>query len=271
MLEAVAAPSGRSRPGSMASVAVELGNELPLRDTSAPPGTLARRQMRRSVLAAAVLATMVAQVSGPPASGSERPSPPHRRDGESWWDLRCDEGGRGGDARGAPGCVLTVRLRGRMERVRLRQIEHALERRDEAVRTRGRKVALHVDIDSEGGEMYPAMEIGRILRTEQASLTVARGSQCISACVLVLMGATDRTVDVGARVGIHRPSFREAGKDGLIDAMEDSIAAYADRMTGQHRIVDDMMLIPSDQVHLLTPADFTGYGIAVTISRPRRR
>jgi ATP-dependent protease ClpP protease subunit len=217
------------------------------------------------VLVAALLSDIVAQPCGAGASDA-----PHRRRDAPWWELHCPEGGRREGAGPAPECVLTIRLRGKMERPRLRQVQYALERRDEAMRTRGRDVAFRVDVDSEGGEMFAAMEIGRLLRTARASISVGRGSHCISACVFVLMGAPSRTVDVGARVGIHRPSLSDFEGPDLVSSMEASIRLYADEMTGSHRIVDEMMSIPSDRIHLLTPRDFAAYGMAVTIARPLR-
>jgi ATP-dependent protease ClpP protease subunit len=220
------------------------------------------RRVRHAVIVAALLSDVVGQPRGTAASGS-----PHRRREAPWWELRCPEGDREG---AHPECVLTVRLRGKMERHRLRQVQYALERRDEAMRTRGRDVAFHVDVDSEGGEMFAAMEIGRLLRTTKASISVGRGSHCVSACVFVLMGAPSRTVDVGARVGIHRPSLSDFEGPDLVSSMEESIRRYADEMTGSHRIVDEMMSIPSHRIHLLTPRDFAAYDIAVTITRPQR-
>ena len=221
-------------------------------------------------LVAALLAIVVVQQSSTSASGSDRPSPPHRSQGASWWDLSCEEGHRSTNAR-ASGCVLTVRLRGRMERARLRQVQYALERRDEAVRSRGRDVALHVDVDSEGGEIFSAMEIGRLLRKESASLSVPRGSRCISACVLVMMGATTRSVGGNARVGIHRPSLRDLDDPALVDTMKESMDLYVGEMTGSHRIVDDMMTIPSESVRYLTPGELAGYGVPVEVIRTRPR
>ena len=217
-------------------------------------------------LVAALLSMVLAQQSSTSASGSDRPSPPHRSQRASWWDLNCEEGHRSTSAK-ASECVLTVRLRGRMERVRLRQVQYALERRDEAVRSRGRDVALHLDVDSEGGEIFSAMEIGRLLRKASASLSVPRGSRCISACVLVMMGATTRSVGGNARLGIHRPSLRDVDDPALVDTMKESMDFYAGEMTGSHRIVDDMMTIPSESVRYLTPGELAGYGIAVTVIR----
>jgi hypothetical protein len=120
--------------------------------------------LRHALLVAALLSIIAVQPGIACASDS-----PHRRQDPRWWDLQCPDGHRGPKAGRASECVLTVRLRGKMERVRLRQIQYALERRDEAVRTRGRDVVFHVDVDSQGGEMFAAMEIGRLLRRARAS------------------------------------------------------------------------------------------------------
>jgi hypothetical protein len=68
-------------------------------------------------------------------------------------------------------------------------VQQALARRDAVRRARHREVGVHVDVDSRGGGIFAALEIGRILRAERASISVGNGSSCNSACVFLLMGA----------------------------------------------------------------------------------
>ena len=177
-----------------------------------------------------------------------------------WWALSC------GDSKASP-CVLTVRLRGAIDRSRLRLLEEALLRRDDAERALGRRVELRVDADTRGGEVFAAMEIGRLLRRESASIRVARGAECDSACVFVLMGATARSVAPSARVGIHRLSLGAARINTLVGAMAAPLVLYAEQMGVSGAIVEDMMAIPADRLRYLTPADLAAYGIAVSVAR----
>ena len=166
--------------------------------------------------------------------------------------------------------MLTVRLRGRIDRSRLRLFEEALRRRDDAQRALGRRVELRVDAGTHGGEVFAAMEIGRLLRREAASIHVARGAECSSACVFVLMGATARSVAPGARVGIHRPSLGDARRGALVESMAAQVVLYAEQMKVPERIVDDMMAIPADRLRYLTPADLADW-VVVSTDEPRLR
>ena len=65
-------------------------------------------------------------------------------------------------------------------------------------------VGYWLTLDSEGGDVYAALRIGRMLRKARAWTHVLKGSKCISACVFLLAGSVRRDVDGGV-VGIHRP------------------------------------------------------------------
>lgn len=72
------------------------------------------------------------------------------------------------------------------------------------VRRANKRVDEGFAINSPGGDIAAAMAIGRMFREERAWLHV--NGVCISACVLILAGAVDRSTNFG-RVGIHRPYF----------------------------------------------------------------
>jgi hypothetical protein len=60
-----------------------------------------------------------------------------------------------------------------------------------------------VDLDSIGGDVETALDMGWILRGDKAFVGVRDNAKCFSSCVFVLAGAKSRYV-TGA-VGIHRP------------------------------------------------------------------
>jgi ATP-dependent protease ClpP protease subunit len=177
------------------------------------------------------------------------------------WTLSCDQAPRS-DTKAHP-CLLTVRLRGEINLTRLHLVQRAVRRRDDARRALRRDVRIRVDVDSQGGQVFAAMEIGRILHSEAASISVAKGASCLSACVFVLMGAPERSVVDGAHIGIHRPALGNARSDALVDAMSTSIVEYAAQMRVSRAIVSDMMAIPAGRMRFLTIAELDGYGIRV--------
>lgn len=81
---------------------------------------------------------------------------------------------------------------------------------------------LHVTIDSPGGSVTEALDIGRLLNrlplmspiTTTSSVgakgnpTTMRGD-CASACILIYLGATYRFFDPASRIGVHQFSFRD--------------------------------------------------------------
>jgi ATP-dependent protease ClpP protease subunit len=213
--------------------------------------------MRRLLVVATPfwLMLMLVRPCGAPASASEHPRAALR---SRWWTLSCDPHANNMKPHA---CLLTLRLRGEIDPSRLHLVQEMLRRRDDAKRALGRDVRIRVDVDSQGGQVFAAMEIGRMLRSAAASISVARGASCVSACVFVLMGAPERSIADGAHIGIHRPAFGDAGSEALVDAMSASIVFYAEQMHVSRAIVSDMMKIPADRMRFLTIAELDRYGI----------
>jgi len=63
--------------------------------------------------------------------------------------------------------------------------------------------AVNVHLDSEGGSVDSAIEIGRFLRDKNSNVMVSAGEQCASACLFILAGGVTRYL--GGRLGMHRP------------------------------------------------------------------
>ena len=78
----------------------------------------------------------------------------------------------------------------------LREIEAAL---------RAGKGAI-VSFNSPGGNVYAAMEVGRLIRRLNLSTAQPRYQECASACSLAFLGGVQRYADPGA-IGVHKSSF----------------------------------------------------------------
>ena len=112
-----------------------------------------------------------------------------------------------------------------------------------------RDVDFHVDVDSQGGEIFATIEIGRIMRTEGASIAVGTGASCLSACVFLLMGAIERTISGDPRVVIHRPSLRapqeggprQGSEDAIVAALAEQLVLYAQQVHVPRTIIDALM------------------------------
>ena len=199
-----------------------------------------------------------------------------------WWTLACGEAGRTRAAE-MTACAFTVKLRGVIDGSRLHLVRQALQRRETVRRALQRDVDFHIDVDSPGGEIFAALEIGRLMRAEGASIAVGTGASCLSACVFLLMGAIARTISGDARVGIHRPALGAPQAEGpghgreeaIVAAMSEQLVLYAQQMHVPRKIIDAMMLIPPNRVDLLSASELATYGIstrdAVAMEKRRAR
>ncbi|HUO23278.1 MAG TPA: hypothetical protein VMU59_12240 [Caulobacteraceae bacterium] len=67
-----------------------------------------------------------------------------------------------------------------------------------------------VFLDSAGGQIVPAMEIGKTIKLREYPTIVYKGSTCASACALIWLAGNDRVIYTGARVGFHA-SYQDVG------------------------------------------------------------
>jgi hypothetical protein len=95
------------------------------------------------------------------------------------------------------------------------------------------------------------------------------------------MGAVERHISSGARVGIHRPSLRapqtgglERGRaDEIVEALTEQLVLYAQQMNVPRTIIDALMAVPPDRVKLLNAAELATYGLNArdTVALEERR
>lgn len=62
-----------------------------------------------------------------------------------------------------------------------------------------------VELDSPGGDVVEALDMGRAVNSHLAMTLVRPGHECVSACVFVLMAGAVHTPVNGAQIGVHRP------------------------------------------------------------------
>ena len=124
-----------------------------------------------------------------------------------------------------------------------------------------------VDLDSSGGNIQAALEIGAILRERGLAALVDRGASCMSACVYVLAGAPTRIVNQRATIGIHRPydpndtadtAARQRQKQ---DDLGKRIVAFLQTMSVPTRLYEDSVFIAPDRMKILTPTEIATYGL----------
>lgn len=165
-------------------------------------------------------------------------------------------------------CGFTMKISGKIDASTVEKVQKGLTEIGEPLRALPHAGAKdwRFEIDSPGGSIDAAMEIGRIFRKLNAFVVVDRNSSCVSACPLAIAGATTRIID--GRVGIHRPFFATAPKDTTSDTVQRSydkllqnMRSYLQEMNVSERLVDDMIRIGPERVRFLTHSDLDGYGL----------
>lgn len=138
-------------------------------------------------------------------------------------------------------------------------------------------------LDSPGGKVVAAMELGRIWRRLGVAAVVGRpdssdggqflAARCLSACVYALIGAKKRVVPHGSIVGVHRMFFYEGEAGPLSDdsarrrhydngGMKALLAHYTSRMGVSPALISEAERISSDDIHILTRAEIARYHLA---------
>jgi ATP-dependent protease ClpP protease subunit len=118
-------------------------------------------------------------------------------------------------------------------------------------------------IDSPGGDVYAAMELGRLLRANQASINNV--NKCASACILTWVGAPIRNPWLDSPFIIHRPfGFSEseqdlAGSSMRWKTMQADIRRYLVEMNVPPTLLDAMNEVPSEEGRVLTAAELSRY------------
>lgn len=112
-----------------------------------------------------------------------------------------------------------------------------------------------IAFDSIGGNLGQALKMGVFIRALGLSTRVAQGSDCFSACVYAFIGGITRTVDAGARMGVHQ--FSPESEDIKV-TMEDNrqviagVSRYTQAMNVSEHLSSLALMAPPDEINVLT-------------------
>lgn len=108
---------------------------------------------------------------------------------------------------------------------------------------------VHIFLESPGGSLNEAMNLGRFIRSNQISTQVAKGDTCASACVLVLAAGVKR-IPVGDVVVHSFYSPEVLGTHDIFkaekvyDAMSESVSTYLKEMRVSAQLLDEIIRVP---------------------------
>jgi hypothetical protein len=162
-------------------------------------------------------------------------------------------------------CDLIIELTGEITATSTERIQSILD----ASKTRTNWLLKQVVIDSPGGNVDASMAIGKLLRENRFSITVPKGGQCASACVLIFAGAVRRTAF--GKIGIHRPYFNR-GVNSVPVSPEKVQGGYAEMLNGMRAflramnvsegLADDMLKVAPAEIRYLNQEDLNNYGLS---------
>jgi hypothetical protein len=127
------------------------------------------------------------------------------------------------------------------------------------------KIDILIVLDTGGGSVVGAMRIGRLLRAHGAVAFVENGNVCASACVFVLMGATQRRVSPAGQVEIHRPytavaeSVTVEERQHAYKLNRDAIRSYLDEMNIPMELLTAMENVPPEESRVLDDRELQAY------------
>ena len=111
-------------------------------------------------------------------------------------------------------------------------------------------------LDSRGGDIKAALEIGRILRSISAWTIVDDGKSCNSACVFLFSAGVKRDIFGNGRLGLHSPrsyysEFAPLSKYEASDQLINICRNYMDEMGISNQVFSDMLQTPSQSVNFV--------------------
>lgn len=122
-----------------------------------------------------------------------------------------------------------------------------------------------VGLNSEGGGVDSAIEIGRLMRKNNAVVIIAQPWKCFSSCVYLLAGASQRLVY--GKVGIHRPYKLDdkvtlpAAQKTVHQEIDKVIKAYLEEVNVSVTLYDDSIRVPPEKNKILTDDELSKYGL----------
>ena len=124
-----------------------------------------------------------------------------------------------------------------------------------------------VFLNSPGGSVTDAIDIGRQLRGMQIETAMTDSDICLSACPYILAGGVIRDIAPGAMVGVHQHYFGENIALPAFLAVEDiqrgqgEVMGYLIEMGIDPAMMEPALLTPPDEIYVLLPEELERFGL----------
>lgn len=128
-----------------------------------------------------------------------------------------------------------------------------------------------VVLSSNGGLIYPAIEIGKIIKIMGYTTVVTDKDVCASACALIWMAGSNRVASYDGNVGFHASYRNESGKLVEVGAANALIGNYLTLLGESAKTVVFATAAPPDRILWLTAANKEAAGIDFHNFTPSQR
>lgn len=128
-----------------------------------------------------------------------------------------------------------------------------------------------VFLESAGGMLHPAIEIGRIIRIKGFA-TAVQDKLCTSACALVWLAGEPRMMSNFTSIGFHTPYKVDAEGKSISDAVDGAVAgSYLTSLGFSPKVVMFVVSAGANDLNMLNKAAADRLGIAVTFNTAAQR
>jgi hypothetical protein len=119
-----------------------------------------------------------------------------------------------------------------------------------------------VVLDSDGGSLLPALEIGKIIRVAGYSTIVTDDRTCASACALIWLAGIERGVIGGGKIGFHAAYRDNRGQLEEVGSANALIGGYLTTLGLQTKAILFATTAPPDRILWLSDVGEAGSGIS---------
>jgi hypothetical protein len=128
-----------------------------------------------------------------------------------------------------------------------------------------------VYLDSPGGKIHPALEIGRIIRIKGFS-TAVQETVCASSCAMVWLAGEPRMMSNFTSIGFHAPYSTDKNGAKQSDVTHGAmVGSYLTNLGFNQKTVMYVVTAGADEMHWLQKSTADQLGIAVTFSTAAQR
>lgn len=127
-----------------------------------------------------------------------------------------------------------------------------------------------VILNSPGGSVRDALELGRHLRDAGLNTSMRDGDICYSACPYLLASGVKRDIPDTASVGVHQHYFGQSTILPAFVAVEDiqrgqgQVMAYLDEMGIDPLVMQHALVTPPDEIYVLLPEELRAYNFIIS-------